>query len=244
MNILKEIVLLPSHLLNSFFGSYAGGDKRPIYFDTESTKPELKIFEENFDVIAKELKNVEKLNAIPAYEDLDKFQVDPDKPETKWKVFVLNMMGEFDEAALRLCPEICKMVKDIPDVFQAMFSVLEPGRSIPAHKGPYMGYLRYHIGVKIPKENPPQIRIEDTYYTWKTGEGVIFDDSWDHEVINKATEERVVLIVDILRPMPKFPHAVNTFLTYKLIKPFYANNMLKKNKEFLKKIEKAESLEV
>lgn len=139
-------------------------------------------------------------------------------------------MGEFDQAAERLCPEICNMIREIPDVFQAMFSVLEPERSIPAHKGPYKGYLRYHIGVKIPKENPPQIRIEDTYYTWKEGEGVIFDDSWDHEVINHSKEERVVLIIDILRPMPKVPHAVNRFLTEKLIKPGYAKACLKRTK--------------
>lgn len=204
MNILKEIVLLPSHAMNAYFGAYAGGSKRPIYFDTKETRPELLVFEENFETIKKELENVEKLSAIPAYEELDKFQADPDKPKTKWKVFVLNMMGEFDQAAERLCPEICNMIREIPDVFQAMFSVLEPERSIPAHKGPYKGYLRYHIGVKIPKENPPQIRIEDTYYTWKEGEGVIFDDSWDHEVINHSKEERVVLIIDIYAPCQKF----------------------------------------
>lgn len=237
MNILKEITLLPSHLLNSYFDIYTGGKKRPIYFSTRETRPELLVFEQNFHIIKQEHENVEKLNQIPAYEDLDKFQYDPDEPKGKWKVFVINMMGEFDEVAEKICPEICNMIREVPDVFQAMFSVLEPGRSIPAHKGPYKGYLRYHIGVKIPKVNPPRIRIEDTYYTWKEGEGIIFDDSWDHEVINEATEERVVLIIDILRPMPKSPHAINKFLTNRLIKPFYAKGMLKKNEIFLKKME-------
>ncbi len=242
MNIFKKLTLLPTHLMNLFYGYYTGGQKRPIYFDTVNAKPELKIFEENFELIEKEFQNIENLSSIPAYEDLDKFQSDPDNPPTKWKVFVLNMMGEFDEAALDLCPGICAMIKDIPDVFQAMFSVLEPGRSIPAHKGPYMGYLRYHIGVKIPKKNPPTIRIKDTYYTWKKGEGIIFDDSWDHEVINNATEERVVLIIDILRPLPWFPHAVNKILTYKFIKLFYAKGMLKKNKEFLDSVKSKETI--
>ncbi|MEQ9308283.1 MAG: aspartyl/asparaginyl beta-hydroxylase domain-containing protein [Balneolaceae bacterium] len=236
MNILKEITLLPSHALNGYFDLYTGGKDRPIYFPTKETKPELLAFEENFEVIKKEHQNVEKLNAIPAYEDLDKFQYDANKPQTKWKVFVINMMGDFDEVAEKLCPEICQMIRQVPDVFQAMFSVLEPGRSIPAHKGPYKGYLRYHIGVKIPKENPPCIRIEDTYHTWEEGKGVIFDDSWDHEVINNATEERVVLIVDILRPLPKAPHAVNKFLTKYIIKPFYAKTLMKNNEVFLKKM--------
>lgn len=234
MNIFKDIALLPSHILNRYFDFYTGGENRPIYFSAKDIRPELLAFEENFNKIKHEHNNVEKLNSLPAYEDLDKFQYDAAKPKNKWKVFVINMMGEFDEVAEKICPEICEMIKQVPDVFQAMFSVLEPGRSIPAHKGPYKGYLRYHIGVKIPKLNPPKIRIEDTYYTWKEGEGVIFDDSWDHEVINEAKEERVVLIVDILRPMPKAPHSVNKFLTYNLIKKFYAKGMLDKNKEYLR----------
>jgi len=236
MTILEKLSLLPSHIINGYFDLYTGGKDRPIYFLAKDIRPELLVFEENFDVVKKEHQNIEKLHAIPAYEELDKYQYDPNNQETKWKVFVINMMGEFDKAAEKLCPEICSMVRQIPDVFQAMFSVLEPGRSIPAHKGPYKGYLRYHIGVKIPKVNPPKIRIEDTYHTWQEGEGVIFDDSWDHEVINEATEERVVLIVDILRPMPKVPHAINKFLTNNVIKPFYAKNMLKKNEVFLKKM--------
>ncbi|GAB5410697.1 MAG: aspartyl/asparaginyl beta-hydroxylase domain-containing protein [Balneolaceae bacterium] len=243
MNILKEIALLPTHALNGFFDRYTGGKNRPIYFPTKETRPELLVFEKNFETVKHEHQNVEKLNAIPAYEDLDKFQYDADEPQTKWKVFVLNMMGEFDEVAEKLCPEICNMIRQVPDVFQAMFSVLEPGRSIPAHKGPYKGYLRYHIGVKIPKVNPPKIRIENTYHTWEEGKGVIFDDSWDHEVINNATEERVVLIVDILRPLPRTPLAINRFLTYKLIKPLYAKSMMKKNELFLKKMENKEMID-
>jgi hypothetical protein len=31
---------------------------------------------------------------------------------------------------------------------------------------------------------------------------VLFDDSWNHEVVNESTGERIVLIVDVLRPMP------------------------------------------
>jgi len=235
LKIPEQIVLLPSRFINAFFDLFTGGKSRPIYFDAEKLMPELLQFDQNFDTVLKEYQNVDNLNRIPAYEDVDEFQYDASSPETKWKVFALNLMGDNVEIAERICPEICKMLKNVPNVFQALFSVLEPGRSIPAHKGPYKGYLRYHLGVKIPKKSPPKIRIDDTHYTWKEGESVLFDDSFDHEVINHATEERVVLIVDILRPMPRLPHLVNKFLVQNMIKPAYAKSFLKKNEEFLKK---------
>ena len=47
------------------------------------------------------------------------------------------------------------LVAGIPNLFQAFFSILEPGKSIPAHEGPYCGYLRYHLGLIVPEESPP-----------------------------------------------------------------------------------------
>ena len=38
----------------------------------------------------------------------------------------------------------------------------------------------------------------------REGESMLFDDSWEHEVFNHCPQDRVVLIVDIRRPMP-FP---------------------------------------
>jgi aspartyl/asparaginyl beta-hydroxylase (cupin superfamily) len=61
----------------------------------------------------------------------------------------------------------------------------------------------------VPAERPPRIRMRDEIYTWKEGESILFDDSWDHEVFNDSSELRAVLIVDVLRPMPRIPALVN-----------------------------------
>ena len=61
----------------------------------------------------------------------------------------------------------------------------------------------------MPENDPPSIRLKDQVYTWKEGESVLFDDSWEHEVTTSATSDRVVLIVDIRRPMPQPFDAVN-----------------------------------
>ena len=44
---------------------------------------------------------------------------------------------------------------------------------------------------------------------WKEGEAFIFDDSWEHEVTNRSPELRVILAVDILRPLPWLPQTLN-----------------------------------
>jgi aspartate beta-hydroxylase/beta-hydroxylase len=96
----------------------------------------------------------------------------------------------------------CAALDRVPGVFQALFSILDPGKSIPSHEGPYRGYLRYHLGLIVPEQDPPQIRIKDQIYTWREGEDMLWDDTWEHEVTNHCKDRRVVLIVDIRRPMP------------------------------------------
>ena len=105
--------------------------------------------------------------------------------------------------------------------------MLEPGKSIPAHHGPYRGYLRYHLGIKVPKESPPSIRLKDQIYHWEEKESVLFDDTWDHEVINKSNQERVVLIIDLLRPLPFLPNQINRFIANFLLKKVRIKKVLK-----------------
>jgi aspartyl/asparaginyl beta-hydroxylase (cupin superfamily) len=33
----------------------------------------------------------------------------------------------------------------------AFFSILAPGKHLPAHRGPYKGVMRYHLGLLIPE---------------------------------------------------------------------------------------------
>jgi aspartyl/asparaginyl beta-hydroxylase (cupin superfamily) len=76
---------------------------------------------------------------------------------------------------------------------------------IPPHNGSYRDYLRYHLGLSVPIENPPIFRIKKYEYVWEQANTILFDDSWNHKVINNCVEERIVLVVDIYRPMPKAP---------------------------------------
>lgn len=203
----------PFRLFNPFFDLWTGGKNRPVFFDIDEHFPALRTLDENAAVIRAELDTIlRSADTIPAYHDVDRFQfpisgkLNADK---QWKVFLLYALGQKPERNRQRCPNTVALLNDIPDMFQAFFSILEAGKSIPAHNGPYRGYLRYHLGLKVPTDTPPTIRIHDQWYTWKQNESVFFDDSWNHEVINHCPEDRIVLIVDVFRPMPTLPSWVN-----------------------------------
>ena len=222
-----EQLLVP---LNKFYDLHTGGSRRPVFLDISATRPELLELERNYHDIREEvLRILPDKRAIPRYHELDQMQynisarVDPDKD---WKIFPLNVMGVKPEAYSARCPKTMALLERIPGLFEAFFSILEGGKSIPHHEGPYRGYLRYHLGLIVPEKNPPSIRLKDQVYTWKEGESVLFDDSWDHEVYNQCEADRVVLIVDIRRPMPQPFDGVNR-LVQRIMKSVYGRHILK-----------------
>jgi aspartyl/asparaginyl beta-hydroxylase (cupin superfamily) len=220
-----EILLIP---LNKFYDVYTGGPRRPVFFDIATTRPELLELDRNYPVIREELLGIlPGKRSIPRYHELDAVQynisalVDPEKD---WKVYPLDIMGVRPPAFCARCPRTTALLEGIPGLFEAFFSILEGGKSIPAHAGPYRGYLRYHLGLVVPEKDPPSIRVKDQVYTWKEGESVLFDDSWNHEVYNRCSSDRVVLIVDIRRPMPQPFDGVNR-LAQAIMKPVYGRQI-------------------
>ncbi len=215
---------------NRVISQYDGGTQRPVILDVISTFPELSLIEQNYDTIKTEFENVIRHFEIPAYHEVEQRQYAISgkvAPNVKWKVFLLYYSGETPDLAKELCPNTCNILKEIPNIYKVFFSVLEPGKSIPAHHGPYRGYLRYHLGLKVPKVSPPSIRIKDQIYLWKEKESILFDDTWEHEVINHSKEERVVFIIDLLRPLPFIPDMINRFIANFLLKKVRIRKVLK-----------------
>jgi beta-hydroxylase len=88
-----------------------------------------------------------------------------------------------------------------------MISILSPGKHILDHRGPYKGVLRYHLGLIVPQDAEAcRIRVGEDVRHWQEGKSMIFDDTFNHEVWNDTDETRVVLFVDVLRPLP-FPES-------------------------------------
>lgn len=204
-----------THAVNKFFFRNCGGRERPAFYDIDETCPELRLLDENWPVIREEFDRLlPHSQHLPNYQDLDEAQTHiASVGPGNWKVFVLNAMGREPRRSRETCPRTCALLERIPNLFQAMFSILEPGKSIPPHRTGWLGYLRYHLGLKVPKSHPPSIRVKDRWYTWEEGKSVLLDDSWEHEVRNESDEVRAVLIVDVLRPMAAHAHLTNKLLS-------------------------------
>lgn len=230
----NPIVKVALGVMNHVCLKAAGGEKRPVFFDAETVYPVLKELDAHFADIRDEVVNLLRQGqSIPEYYKLDRRQtyISAGDLGKSWKVFLLYAMGEKPKLNRDRCPKTARLLDQVPGLFQAFFSILDAGKSIPAHGGPYLGYIRYHLPLIVPENRPPQIRIKDRVHTWKERESILFDDSWNHEVMNSSDSIRVVLIVDVLRPLPPVLHAMN--LVYKRgFRLAYAKDMVKKMGEF------------
>ncbi|ETV65995.1 hypothetical protein H257_17415 [Aphanomyces astaci] len=103
------------------------------------------------------------------------------------------------------CPTTAALLTSIPGFMTsvpfayAFFSSLQPGSSIKAHSAPCNIRLRCHFPLFVPPGCG--IRVADQTRSWKEGECLILDDSYDHEVWHDGKNgERVVLLFDVWHP--------------------------------------------
>ena len=162
--------------------------------------PELSLLRENWQTIRDEglqLFDEGYIRAASSYNDLgfNSFF------RTGWKRFYLKWYDNPLPSARRLCPKTVALVQSIPTIHGAMFAVLPPGGRLVAHRDPYAGSLRYHLGLITPNADTCKIFIGGEPYYWKDGEDVLFDETYIHYAENKSDVTRLILFCDVERPM-------------------------------------------
>ena len=154
---------------------------------------------------------------LPSFQDISEDQARISQDD-RWKTFFLYGYGYKMSENCRRCPETTRLIEQVPGMTTAFFSVLAPGKHIPAHRGPYKGVIRYHLGLKVPEPREQcRIRVGDQIATWAEGHSLIFDDTYEHEVWNDTDGERVVLFMDVIRPL-RFPASWVNVLAFNLIR--------------------------
>jgi beta-hydroxylase len=138
---------------------------------------------------------------MPSFHEILK-EVSNISADDTWKTFFLIGIGmDCTENAAR-CPQTVQLLRQVPGVTTAFFSILSPGKHVPAHRGAYNGVLRLHLGLLVPEPSERcRIRVGNEFRSWQEGKGLIFDDSFNHEVWNDTDGWRVVLFVDFARPL-------------------------------------------
>jgi beta-hydroxylase len=177
--------------------------------------PWVDLLEEHWTEIRAELDAVlQDRAAIPSFQDISVDQVDL-SDDDRWQTYFLFGYGFEVREHTAACPRTTELVRSVPGMKTAMFSILAPGKHIPHHRGPYKGVLRHHLGLIVPEPATAcRIRVGDEVRHWTEGGSMIFDDTYDHEVWNDTDGRRVVLFLDVVRPLTGFAAGLNTVLLW------------------------------
>lgn len=97
------------------------------------------------------------------------------------------------------------MVEDIPSIKGAMFASLPPEATLVRHRDPFAGSVRYHMGLETPNDDGCYITVDGENYSWRDGEVVMFDETYIHHAANTTDKNRIVLFLDIKRPVTFAP---------------------------------------
>ncbi len=165
--------------------------------------PELNVIQDNWMAIRDEALTLNENNTI---DDACHFNDYPYHSFYKkgWRKFGLKWYGTTLNSANRLCPTTVSIIESLPSVKAAMFTVLPAGKRLNSHRDPYAGSLRYQMGLDTPNSNKCHIDVDGEKYNWKDGEAVLFDETYLHYIENNTEKDRLVLMLDIRRPVHFF----------------------------------------
>ena len=162
--------------------------------------PELSVLQENWPTIREEGLRLIEMKKIKASEQNNDAGFNSFF-KTGWKRFYLKWYDASHPSAERLCPQTYALLQGIPSVKAAMFAELPPGAKLNPHRDPFAGSMRYHLGLATPNDDRCFIEVDGQRYSWRDGQGVIFDETYIHWAENASDSDRLILFCDVERPM-------------------------------------------
>lgn len=109
-----------------------------------------------------------------------------------------NVFFERYDANIKRFPVLCNAIEDLPLATESRISILRPDGAINPHCSTFNGQLVVHLGLIIPKGCA--IKVAGDTRNWLPGKCLMFDDTFEHEVWNKGTESRIVLLLSVWHP--------------------------------------------
>lgn len=147
-------------------------------------------------------------------EDLRPYvRMDEGAPESKWSPLdgsldwgacFLWEYGLPNQRVLDRCPATAAALARAPlapipgKAPSAFFSLLKPGAHIPPHTGVTNTRAIIHLPLVVPPGC--EFRVGSETRSWVEGEAFAFDDTIEHEAINRSDANRLVLIFDVWNP--------------------------------------------
>lgn len=147
-------------------------------------------------------------------EDLRPYvRMEEGSPESKWSSLDQSLdwtacflweYGVPNQRVLDRCPATAAALARAPlapvpgKAPSAFFSMLRPGAHIPPHTGVTNTRAIVHLPLVVP--SGCEFRVGGETRQWVEGEAFAFDDTIEHEAINRSDHNRLVLIFDVWNP--------------------------------------------
>ena len=160
------------------------------------------LLESHYPAIREEAEQVLRVrDALPNFQDIA-----PDdillSDDDRWKTYWFVGYDLWDDANRIRSPRTAAVLRAIPGMTTAFFSILAPGKDLPPHVGPYRGVLRHHLALIVPEPaEQAGIEVGGEVRHWEEGRSLTFDDTYVHRAWNDTDGVRVVLFCDIVRPL-------------------------------------------
>jgi len=121
-----------------------------------------------------------------------------------WTLYLFHHMGVEVESVTNRCPKTLAVIRSLPGTCtdyvwaDTAFSSMGAGTHLRPHCSTDNLRVRIHLGVDIP--DGCLMRVGDQTRAWEEGKCLAFEDSFEHEVWNRSSSRRIVLIVDLWHP--------------------------------------------
>lgn len=160
--------------------------------------PQVKLLLDNWETIRDEALALYEGGLIATKSDLPASSFYKDN---RWKSFYLKAYDHPIPSAWEKAPKTMALINQVENMNLALFAVLMPGKKLSSHHDPFSYTVRFSLGLSTPNDPRCGLTIDGEKYTWRDGEGVIFDETYFHDAFNETEVPRIILMTDIDRPL-------------------------------------------
>ena len=75
-----------------------------------------------------------------------------EKNNRGWRVFHIKLSKHYTKNIEKTFPNLCEILKKLPEVINCSVSILDEKTYIPIHNGYYKGMLRFMLPIIVPKD--------------------------------------------------------------------------------------------
>jgi len=175
----------------------------PVKYYSNDYESMLRPLKDNFNAIQKEVLDYVSSFEMKNFEDIIPGNNNIPSFKGAFKIAPLKAFEVYFEKPLSKCPVLYRVLREIKTIKVITISKLAPHSAIKPHFGSFGGYIRTHLGIKIP-EGDTALIVGGEKRKGSEGEFLFFNDRQYHTAYNNTDEERIIFLIDMVRPLP-FP---------------------------------------